>query len=78
MSEDGRAVRASFYSKKEKCLSFQPLDSRLRSVAPVIVASPAYSVESIKVGIEGIAKSGEVQVFKNVGITHMSAAGDRP
>jgi hypothetical protein len=63
-----------------RALSFIPLFGLAVLVfgqfAPVIVVSPAYGVESIKVGIEGVAKSRKVLVSKNVGISHMSANDD--
>jgi hypothetical protein len=44
--------------------------------APVIVVSPAYSVESIGGSIESTAKSGEVLVPKNISITYISTSED--
>ena len=43
---------------------------------PVIVVSPAYGVEFIKVGIEGVAKSREVLVPKNISITDQPISED--
>ena len=44
--------------------------------APVIVVSPAYGIESIGVIVEGIAKSREVLVPKNISITYVSVSED--